>query len=106
VIVTVVTFRLPERWTRDRAREVHRGTAPQYLAKPGLIRKHYALHDDGLHSAGIYLWADRASAEACFTPAWKETVTRKYGAPPTVEYLQATVTVDCEAGAVTEESGR
>jgi hypothetical protein len=106
VIVTVVTFRLPERWTRERALAVHRSTAPKYVAKSGLIRKHYALHEDGRRSSGIYLWADRASAEACFTPAWEQAVARRYGAPPTVEYLEATVTVECAAGTIVEERVR
>lgn len=103
MIVTIVTFRLPERWTRKKAVEVHKGTAPKYVEKPGLIRKHYALHADGLRSSGIYLWVDRASAEACFTPAWEAMVVEKYGSPPTVEYLEATVTVDCTAGSILEE---
>ena len=31
---------------------------------------------------GIYLWDDRGSADAFYTPAWVEAVTRKWGAPP------------------------
>ena len=94
MIATIVTFRPPERWTVERATEVYRSTAPKYLDTPGLVRKHYVLHDGGERSGGIYLWRTRADAEACFDDAWRATVTEKYGTPPEVVTMTVPVTVD------------
>jgi hypothetical protein len=105
MIATVVTFRLPERWTVERAAEVYRSTAPKYLHTPGLVRKHYVLHDGGERSGGIYLWRSRADAEACFDAAWRAAVTEKYGTPPEVVFMTSPVTVDPVANAI-EDDGR
>ena len=41
MVVSVVTFRLPRPWTVPQAAAVFASTAPKYLGKPGLVRKHY-----------------------------------------------------------------
>ena len=94
MIISIVTFKLPKRWTVQEAASVFRATAPKYLGKPGLVRKHYYLTEDGDKAGGIYLWRSKADAEACYTPEWKATVAEKYGAPPDILYLEAPVSVD------------
>lgn len=94
MIVSIVTFKLPTRWTREEATAVFKSTAPKYLGKRGLVRKHYFMTEAGDRAGGIYLWKSRAEAEACFTREWKVMVTEKYGSPPDILYAIVPVSVD------------
>lgn len=94
MIVSIVTFTLPKRWTVEEAATVFKSTAPKYLGKPGLIRKHYYVTEAGDRAGGIYLWKSKAEAEACYTPEWKASVAAKYGAPPDILYVNVPVSVD------------
>ena len=96
MIIAIVTFKLPRRWSVEEAANVFNTTAPKYLNKTGLIRKHYFVSENGERAGGIYLWRARADAEACYTAEWKAMVTDKYGAAPDVDYLAIPVTVDNE----------
>ena len=94
MIVSIVTFKLPKRWTVQEAADVFKSTAPKYVGKPGLVRKHYYVTESGDRAGGIYLWESRAAAEACYTPEWKAMVTAKYGAAPEILYAHVPVSVD------------
>jgi hypothetical protein len=94
MIVAIVTFKLPKRWGVAQAAEVFRSTAPKYLGKPGLVRKHYYLSESGDRAGGIYLWESKAAAEACYSQEWKATVTEKYGVEPDIQYAEVPVSVD------------
>jgi hypothetical protein len=94
MIVAIVTFKLPKRWTVAQAAEVFRSTAPKYLGKPGLVRKHYYLSEDGDRAGGIYFWDSRAAAETCYSREWKSMVAEKYGAEPDIQYAEVPVSVD------------
>jgi hypothetical protein len=94
MIISIVTFKLPKPWTIEEGKAVFTSTAPKYLGKAGLIRKHYYLTEKGDRAGGIYLWKSKKDAQACYTPQWKATVSEKYGAPPEILYLSIPVTVD------------
>jgi hypothetical protein len=94
MIVSIVTFRLPKRWTVEEAAAVFKSTAPKYLGKRGLVRKHYYVTVSGDRAGGIYLWKTKADAEACYTAEWKAMVTAKYGAAPEILYAHVPVSVD------------
>ena len=94
MIVSIVTFKLPKRWTVHEAASVFKSTAPKYLGKPGLVRKHYYITAAGDRAGGIYFWKSRADAEACYTNEWKAMVAQKYGAAPDILYANVPVTVD------------
>jgi hypothetical protein len=94
MIVSIVTFKLPKRWTVDEAAVVFKSTAPKYLGKPGLVRKHYYITEAGDRAGGIYFWKSKADAEACYTHEWKAMVTEKYGSPPDILYAEVPVSVD------------
>ena len=94
MIISIVTFILPERWSVEEASKVFKSTAPKYLNRPGLIRKHYYVTETGDRAGGIYLWQSKADAEACYTGEWKAMVTEKYGAAPDILYMEIPVTVD------------
>ena len=94
MIVAIVTFKLPKRWTVEEAAAVFKTTAPRYLGKPGLLRKHYFVSEAGDRAGGIYFWKSKADAQACYTPDWVKMVTEKYGAAPDIQYVHAPVSVD------------
>jgi hypothetical protein len=94
MIVSIVTFILPKRWTVEEAAKVFKSTAPKYLGKAGLVRKHYYVTEAGDQAGGIYLWKSKADAEACYTDDWKKMVTDKYGASPQILYASVPVSVD------------
>jgi len=100
MIVAIVTFNLPKRWTVADAAKVFNSTAPKYLGKPGLVRKHYYITEAGDRAGGIYLWESRAAAEACYTREWKAMVTEKYGSPPDILYAEVPVSVDNVANVI------
>lgn len=94
MIVAIVTFKLPKRLSVKEAAAIFNGTAPRYLGKAGLVRKHYYVSEAGDRAGGIYLWQSKADAEACYTAEWKATVAEKYGAAPEIFYAHVPVTVD------------
>lgn len=100
MLVAIVTFTLPEPWTLEQAAAVFQSTAPKYLGKPGLVRKHYYLAESGDRAGGIYFWESRAAAEACYTAEWRAMVTEKYGLPPELRYVEVPVTVDNVANTI------
>ena len=96
MIVSIVTFKLPAPWSVDKAAAVFSSTAPKYLGKAGLIRKHYYISDSGDRAGGIYFWSSKADAEDCYTREWVAMVTDKYGAPPEIFFAHVPVSVDNE----------
>ena len=94
MIVSILTYKLPKRWTLEEATAVFKSTAPLYLRKPGLVRKHYCLTEAGDCVEGIYIWESKADAVACFTPEWKTAVAARYGTAPEILYADLAVTVD------------
>jgi hypothetical protein len=100
MIVTIVTFNLPEPTTLRDITKVFQGTAPKYQGIPGLLRKNYWMSEDGRRAGGIYVWASRVEAERVYTPEWKKFVEGKYGSPPIIEYLHSPVMVDNREGTI------
>ena len=100
MIVSIVTFKLPKRWTVQEAASVFKSTAPKYLGKPGLVRKHYYITETGDRAGGIYFWESKAAAEACYTSEWRAMVTEKYGAAPEILYAEVPVSVDNVEGVI------
>ena len=94
MIASILTYKLPNRWTVKEATAVFQSTAPKYLRMPGLVRKHYCLTEAGDCIVGIYVWKSKADAEACYTAQWKAMVTAKYGVAPDILYAAVPVTVD------------
>jgi hypothetical protein len=100
MLISIVTFRLSRPWTVEEAASVFRTTAPKYLGKRGLRRKHYYVTEAGDRAGGIYLWESKAAAQACYTPEWIAAVTEKYGAPPEFLFLESPVCVDNVKGVI------
>ena len=98
-VVAVVA--VPRPWYAPRFVVVSkmRDTIPQYERLPGLIYKAFTLTRDGDRYGGIYLWSDRASAEAWFDRAWFARVEKERGAKGEVRYFDAPLVLDNTGGA-------
>src|SRR5690348_6905150 len=94
MVLSILTYRLPKRLTIEEATKAFQSTAPIYLRKRGLLRKHYYITEAGDCVGGVYLWNSKADAEACFTPEWKARVAANDGASPEINYAGVPVTVD------------
>jgi hypothetical protein len=87
--VTVVDVPAPwyaHRWLLRRA---FLRAIPEYLALPGLLRKHFTIGSQPAVFGGIYLWRSRAAAEAWFTDEWHARVRARYGQAGRVSYFAA-----------------
>jgi hypothetical protein len=100
MITALVQFKLPQPFTREKARDIFSGTAPRYRKIHGLIRKYYLLSMDGETAGGVYLWNKRESAEALYTEEWKKFIFDKYGTRPSVTYFESPVIVDNVTGEI------
>ena len=94
MLVTIVTFNLPQPSTPAEMSATFQSTAPKYQEVAGLLRKNYFVSEDGRRAGGIYVWASRADADRLYTAEWKAFVEGKYGAKPQIEYLSSPVMVD------------
>lgn len=95
--IVIVQFDHPKR-TEDQAIKGGTGSAPTYraLATKGLVRKDYLNGDEG--TGGVYLWENRAAAEAWFTEARIAELTERFGVRPRLTWYDTHVTVDNIAG--------
>lgn len=82
MITVMWTFRMAEPRTRAELASAVEQSAPNYLNVRGLVRKYFGIAKNDDSIVGIYLWANREAADAFFTPAWIESVTRRWGAAP------------------------
>ena len=94
MITTLVQFKLSEPITREKAREIFSGSAPNYQKVEGLIRKYYLLSKDGRTAGGVYLWKSTEDAERLYTEDWKKFIMDKYASEPVVTYFDCPVIVD------------
>lgn len=98
MFTTVVQFHLPSAISCAEASKRFQGSAPKYKDKPGLIRKHYIVSDDGKIAGGIYHWKSRADAERMYNDEWRAFVTSLYGVAPVVQWFETPVIVDNVSG--------
>ncbi len=100
MIVTIVTFTLPNPTSLADITKVFQGTAPKHQGVPGLLQKNYWMSEDGLRDGDIYVWKSRADADRLYTAEWVKFVEGKYGTPPVIEYLHSPVMVDNRDGTI------
>lgn len=104
MITALVQFKLPQPVSREKAREIFSGTAPNYRKTQGLIRKYYVLSEDGITAGGVYLWHSRKDAERLYTDEWKQFIFDKYASLPSVTFFETPVIVDNAAGEIVTDS--
>ncbi len=88
----VVIVKVPKPWYAPNwlVERKMRDAVPQYRQIPGLTFKIFTFARPGGEFGGVYLWNDRASAQAWFGPAWYKRVRDERGVEPEVRMYEAT----------------
>ena len=72
------TFKVPAGTSKAQLVETINATAHTYEGIPGLIRKYYGIAPEGGSLVGIYLWANKAAADAFYTAEWLAMVAKRW----------------------------
>jgi hypothetical protein len=95
LVAVVVIAKIPPGAPRAKVEEGILASVPTYQNIPGLIRKAFTVNEDSY--GGMYLWANRAAAEAWFTPEFVARVKARTGADPQIIYFDSPVQIDNRA---------
>lgn len=103
MIVELVTFPSPEGWDRARVLADAETTIPKWSANRELVRKHFLLGigETAGTGAGIYVWPSIEAAQRAHDDAWRESIKRRAGSYPTVQYFDLMLLIDNEHDRVT-----
>lgn len=96
-VATIVIAKIPPGVPRAKLEEGFAASVPTYQKIPGLIRKFYTVNSDSF--GGMYLWQDRASAEAWFTPEFVARSKARSGVEPQIIYFESPIQLDNRAAA-------
>jgi hypothetical protein len=94
-VATLVVIKIPEGVTREKLDAAFTASVPTYQKIPGLIRKYYTVNGDGF--GGIYLWKDRAAAEAWFTAAWAQQCKQRNGTDCQLTWFDTPLQIEGQA---------
>jgi hypothetical protein len=94
-VATIVTIKTPPGITRPMLDGGFKQAVPVYEKIPGLIRKYFIANGDSF--GGMYLWKNRASAEAWYSDAWRAKAKAAYGSEPQLTYFDAPIQIDNSA---------
>jgi hypothetical protein len=94
MIVAVVTFQLPKATTAEEMAAAFQAAVPMFQGVAGLSTKYFYVSEDGRRAGGVYVWASRADADRLYNGEWRAFVEKKFGAPPSIDFLNSPVMVD------------
>ena len=97
MIVAVVTFQMPKAVTAEEMAPAYQAAVPTFEKVPGLLTKYFYVSEDGRRAGGIYVWASRADADRLYNGEWRPFVEKKFGSPPTIDFLTSPVMIDNRA---------
>ena len=92
MIAALVLFSVPRETTLAQLTEAFEQSAPRFSNRPGLLTKHY-LFDGNDRGGAFYLWSSREYAAAFFDDTWRQSLTERYGSPPSLSMFDVPVTV-------------
>lgn len=104
MITVIVNFPAPKDATLQSITEAFRSSTPRYEGLSGLIRKYYLFDPETGVGGGVYLWENRAQAEAFYNEAWRNRLAEKYGVPPKISFFESPVIIDNALSKVTVEA--
>jgi hypothetical protein len=97
--VAITKYRLPPGLDRPAVLADVQKTIPVYKGRDGLVRKYIAIDWEKREGLGVYLWNDRAKAEAFFAFA-RAKIREQTGSEPEIAIYEAPVIVDNVTGEV------
>jgi hypothetical protein len=88
-----VVVKVPTPWYAPRffVTRKMRDTIPEHQTIPGLNLKAFSFAGADGHYGGTYRWKDEASANAWFTPAWRDRFLKEHGQPARLEWFDTPV---------------
>jgi hypothetical protein len=99
-MITVFSkYPLREGLTREQAIEEVKETIHVYKGRKGVVRKYICLDFQKRQGYGVYLWEDRALAEAFYEMA-RPIIARQVGAEPEILFFDTPIIVDNSTGEV------
>jgi hypothetical protein len=99
MITAIVQYRLPPSIDPKACAAHFRAIAPGFREVPGLIRKQFIYAEDGW-AGGVYLWQNRADAEAFYTGPWLDGIRERYGMDPQIKFFHTACVTDNSVEAV------
>ncbi|GIW10041.1 MAG: YdhR family protein [Chloroflexi bacterium] len=72
----------------EQCRQRWEAIAPMFEKEPGFVHKAFLRSPDGITWGGFYLWQSREAAEAYYTPEWRQRMSERYGAEPSVTFFE------------------
>src|SRR5215468_10237181 len=97
MIVAIVTFQMPKATTAEEMSAAFEAAAPMFQKVAGLLTKYFYVSEDGRRAGGIYVWVSRADADRLYNGEWRPFVEKKFGSPPSIDFLNSPVMVDKRA---------
>jgi putative monooxygenase ydhR len=96
MIVAIVTFQMPKATTAEEMSAAFQAAVPMFQSVAGLLTKYFYVSEDGRRAGGIYVWASRADADRLYRMGgeWRAFVEKKFGSPPTIDFLDSPVMID------------
>ncbi len=91
-VATIVTIKTPAGINRTMLGAGFKQAVPVYEKVPGLLRKYFIANGDSF--GGMYLWKNRAAAEAWYSDAWRAKAKATYGSDPQLTYFDVPVQID------------
>jgi hypothetical protein len=91
-VTTMVLIKTPAGISREQLEAGFKQSVPLYESIPGLVRKYYIV--DGSSFGGVYLWKDRASAEAWYSEAWRAKAKATYGVEPQLVWFDTPLQIE------------
>ena len=99
MITAIVQYKLPHSIDQQACAEHFRKIAPGFRSVPGLIRKQFIHAEDGW-AGGVYLWENRAAADAFYSGPWLAGIRERYGMDPQIKLFETACITDNSAEAV------
>lgn len=96
----IVTFPRPAHFSDADLLADAKSTADHWQQNASLIRKHFVTN--GAQVMGVYIWPDRAAAEAAHDAEWLASFVARTGVAPTFEVFDVFMEIDNRMGEVRE----
>jgi len=94
MVVAIVTFQMPKATTAEEMAGAFQAAVPMFQNVAGLLQKYFYVSEDGRRAGGIYVWASRVDADRLYNGEWRPFVEKKFGSPPTIDFLTSPVMID------------
>ena len=95
MIATIVTYRPANGKTADEIVASFAPAASFFEGIPGLVRKYFCFDEAAMEGTSVYIWKDRASADACLTsPEFLARFRKSFNCEPNMRYCDIKLVVD------------